>query len=111
MALNKRDEAKVDTYDFHAPQPAHLFDPRAIGVITIFQYGRNTAALISSASAPRFASSGPTDEAVKVAKKTVKALNAGTLDVDSNLRLMASYEEIATLASDINTKLRHQAPT
>ena len=86
MALNKRDEAKVDTYDFHAPQPAHLFDPRAIGVITIFQYGRNAAgdALkhVGTEYKVRF-ERAQTDEAVKVAKKTVKALNAGTLDVDS----------------------------
>jgi hypothetical protein len=86
MALNKRDEAKVDTYDFHAPQPAHLFDPRAIGVITIFQYGRNAADTdlkrIGTNYKVRF-ERAQTDEAVKVAKKTVKALNAGTLDVDS----------------------------
>ena len=86
MALNKRDEAKVDTYDFHAPQPAHLFDPRAIGVITIFQYGRNAAdndlKRIGTNYKVRF-ERAQTDEAVKVAKKTVKALNAGTLDVDS----------------------------
>lgn len=81
MALNKRDEAKVDTYDFHAPQPAHLFDPRAIGVITIFQYGRNAADTdlkrIGTNYKVRF-ERAQTDEAVKVAKKTVKALNADT---------------------------------
>jgi hypothetical protein len=81
MALNKRDEAKVDTYDFHAPQPAHLYDPRSIGVITIFRYGRNAAenALkrIGTDFKIRF-ERAQTDEAVKVAKKTVKGLNAGT---------------------------------
>jgi hypothetical protein len=86
MALNKRDEAKVDTYDFHAPQPSHLYDPRAIGVITIFQYGRNAADTdlkrIGTNYKIRF-ERAQTDEAVKVAKRTVKALNAGTFDVDS----------------------------
>lgn len=86
MALNKRDEAKVDTYDFHAPQPAHLYDPRSIGVITVFRYGCNAAEdglkRIGTDFKIRF-ERAQTDEAVKVAKKTVKALNAGTLDVDS----------------------------
>jgi hypothetical protein len=80
MALNKRDEAKVDTYDFHAPQFAHLFDPRAIGVITIFQYGRNASDTglkrIGTHFKIRF-ERAQTDEAIKVAKKTVKALNGG----------------------------------
>jgi hypothetical protein len=86
MALDKRDQAKVDTYDFHAPKPADQYEPRAIGVITIFQYGINNAGDgLKSIGTPykvRF-ERAQTDEAIKVAKRTVKALNAGTLDVDS----------------------------
>lgn len=86
MALNKRDEAKVGTYDFHAPKPAELFDERQIGVITIFQYGVNNAGTdlkrVGTLFKIRF-ERAQTEEAVKVAKRTVKALNAGTLDVDS----------------------------
>jgi hypothetical protein len=88
MALTKRDEAKVGTYDFHAPKPADLFDERQIGVITIFQYGINQAGndlkRIGTNYKVRF-ERAQTDEAVKVAKKVVKSLNAGTLDVDSPL--------------------------
>jgi hypothetical protein len=80
MALNKRDQAKVDTFDFHDPQPADQYEPRAIGVITIFQYGINNAGdalkRIGTNFKVRFERS-QTDEAIKVAKRTVKALNAG----------------------------------
>lgn len=83
MALIKRDEAKVDTYDFHAPQPSSLYDPRAIGSISIFRYGRNAAEnglkCIGTNFKVRF-ERAQTDEAIKVAKRIVKALNAGTYD-------------------------------
>jgi hypothetical protein len=88
MTLNKRDEAKVDTYDFVAPQPAHLFDPRAIGVITIFQYGRNAAgdALkhVGTEYKVRF-ERAQTPTAIKTAKQVVQALNSGTLYAASPL--------------------------
>lgn len=83
MALNKRDEAKVGTYDFHAPKPADLFDERQIGVITVFQYGINNAGdalrRVGTNFKVRF-ERAQTDEAVKVAKKIVKALNSGTYE-------------------------------
>jgi hypothetical protein len=88
MALTKRDEAKVGTYDFHAPKPADLFDGRQIGVITIFQYGINVSGdalrRVGTNYKVRF-ERAQTDEAVKVAKKVIKGLNAGTLDVASPL--------------------------
>jgi hypothetical protein len=80
MALNKRDQAKVDTYDFHDPKPVDLYEPRTIGVITIFRYGINNAGdglkRIGTNYKVRF-ERAQTDEAVKVARRTVKALNAG----------------------------------
>jgi hypothetical protein len=88
MALIKRDEAKVGTYDFHAPKPAELFDERQIGVITIFQYGINKAGnalrRVGTNYKVRF-ERAQTNEAVKVAKKVVKSLNAGTFDEDSTV--------------------------
>lgn len=81
MALSKHDEAKVDTYDFHAPRPAYLFEPSKIGVISIFRYGRNAAEdglkYLGTNFKVRF-ERAQTDEAVEVAKRIVKALNAGT---------------------------------
>jgi hypothetical protein len=83
MALINRDEAKVGTYGYHEPQPEHLYDPRAIGIISIFQYGRNAAEdglkRIGTNFKVRF-ERAQTDEAIKVAKKVVKALNAGTYE-------------------------------
>lgn len=80
MALNKHDQAKIGTYDFHDPKPADLYEPHAIGVITIFQYGINNAgdALkhIGTPYKVRF-ERAQTDEAIKVAQRTVKALKAG----------------------------------
>jgi hypothetical protein len=80
MALTKRDEAKVGTYDFHAPKPADLFDERQIGVITIFQYGLNNIGTDLKRIGTPYKISferAQTEQAVKVAKKTVKALNEG----------------------------------
>jgi hypothetical protein len=86
MALTKREEAKVGTYDFHAPQPAEFYSERQIGVITIFQYGLNAAGdalkRVGTNYKVRF-ERAQTPAAVKKAKQVVKALNAGTLDVDS----------------------------
>lgn len=88
MALNKRDEAKVGTYDFHAPKPAELFDERQIGVITVFQYGINSSGdalrRVGTCYKVRF-ERAQTNEAIKAAKKLVKDLNAGTLDTDTTL--------------------------
>jgi hypothetical protein len=86
MALTKREEAKVGTYDFHAPQSPEFYSERQIGVITIFQYGLNAAGdalkRVGTNYKVRF-ERAQTPAAVKKAKQVVKALNAGTLDVDS----------------------------
>jgi len=83
MALIKRDEAKVGTYGYHEPQPEHLYDPRAIGAITIFQYGVNAAEnglkRVGTNFKIRF-ERAKTDEAIKAAKRVVKALNSNTYD-------------------------------
>lgn len=83
MALTKREEAKVGTFDFHAPNPASDYDPRSIGVITIYQYGLNAKGdALKSVGTPykvRF-ERAQTDEAVKRAKKLIKDLNAGTYE-------------------------------
>lgn len=88
MALTKREEAKVGTYDFHAPQPAEFYSERQIGVITIFQYGLNAAGdalkRVGTNYKVRF-ERAQTPVAIKKAKQVVKALNAGTLDADSPL--------------------------
>jgi hypothetical protein len=78
MALTKRDEAKVGTFGYHEPKPAELFDERAIGSISIFQYALNSKKdaikTISSGLSVRF-ERGQTDKAIKVAKRIVKELN------------------------------------
>lgn len=80
MALSKRDQAKVGTFDFHEPKPAELFDERTIGGITIFQYTLNKAEdalkTKSSGYSVRFERKD-TAKAIKAAKALVRELNAG----------------------------------
>jgi hypothetical protein len=81
MALTARDQKKVGTYDFHQPADPGNYDERAIGVISIFQYGLNAKGdALKSIGTPykiRF-ERGQTDQAIKAAKRVVKELNAGT---------------------------------
>jgi hypothetical protein len=79
--LTARDQKKVDTFAYHEPKPAELFEHDAIGSITIFKYVPNAKGTslktASSGVSIRF-QRGTTEAAIKAAKKVVKELNAGT---------------------------------
>lgn len=80
MAITKADEKKIGTYGFHEPNDASNYDPESFGVISVFQFQLNAAG-----DSLRTRSAGvqirfkrfTTEEAVKLARKVVKQLNAG----------------------------------
>lgn len=80
MALSKTDEKKLGTYGFHEPSSPVGYDPEAYGSIQIYRFEAN-----ANGDGLRRRSSGvqlrfqrrTTEEAVKLARKVVKQLNAG----------------------------------
>lgn len=80
MALSKTEEKKLGTYSFHEPSDASLYDPESYGSIQVFRYDVNAKGdglrRRSSGISLRF-QRRTTDDAVKLARKVVKRLNAG----------------------------------
>lgn len=82
--LSKSDERKIGTYDFHAPNDPSDYDPKAFGLISIYQLVLNAAGdglKTTSVGRVRFRREN-TRVAVKVARRVVKSLNAGTPAAD-----------------------------
>ena len=80
MALSKSDEKKLGTFGFHEPSSPVGYDPEAYSTIQIYRFEAN-----AKGDGLRRRSSGvqlrfqrrTTEEAVKLARKVVKQLNAG----------------------------------
>ena len=80
MSISKADQKKIGTYGFHEPNPADCYDPDSFGVISVYKIEANVKGdglrTRSSGIQLRFKRS-TTDEAIKLAKRVVKDLNAG----------------------------------
>jgi hypothetical protein len=82
MSLSKTDEKKLGTYGFHEPLSREEggYDPEAYGTIQVYRFEAN-----AKGDGLRRRSSGiqlrfqrrTTEDAVKLARKVVKQLNAG----------------------------------
>lgn len=94
MALTKAQEKKIGTHGFSDFDPAEfLEDDRSIFTISIFRIEANAAGdglRNRSANVQIRSERGLASKALKLAKATVKELNAGTFDFDGKDKVVIS---------------------